>query len=150
MKMEDPIGLLLKCCTFSGLAVGGTLFGLYWFSPDPFKTKPVPALDAFKKELERLAEVNDEKYKIYYDDDDSNVDLTNIRELPSRVRGNIYRAVLELDKYLAKEVDFIDMNHHNAAYSWDPAKEPFMVAFCREVQKPSWLYLKKVKAPRIL
>jgi hypothetical protein len=147
LGLVDLIGkpLLLGASLFIGGAI------IVWASsePDPAKTKPLPNFDAFKAELEKLAQTDPtEEYKLMcgpcrYSGAVHNSDRKFVASAPDGIRGNVYRAILVTNELFPNKNYFIRDTYDKAAHKWNPKTESFMDVFCRCACKKDRIYLKK-------
>jgi hypothetical protein len=152
--LYDP--LLLQFAKILGSLSLGTAAFIYLcdrFSTDPLKTKPLPPLGEFIKELtSKAAEIENEYYEVVVkcqcDGECGWEDIAPIRDL---IKGNIYRTILLVDELLYKQVKntneipgFITYHYWETAYKWKPSEgKSFLDEFCDCILTENCLYLKK-------
>ena len=123
--------------------------------PDKIRIVIPPSYDDLYAHLLRKAKlVEEELYYVNYDliaqccDCDINEDIPG-----AMIRGNIYRAILELEKLLVRQkIDAYFMNtcYTKATEHWKPKKGRFIHAFRDYVLKSGCLVLQKQSANPII
>jgi hypothetical protein len=146
--LHDAIAILWPLMLLFTVVVGVPVMVLMGIERYKVSQKPVPSKEEVRQELKRRSRlIGYEHYRpIYYQVIDEN----------TWIRGNIYRAILELaslwnkrrkreGRYEYRGVDFLDYHIGNTAYEWNPNKEAFIDLLVKHIMKDEIVGLREIK-----